>query len=67
MAGLSLNKVLEDFPDIEVEKVEYLTHFSAARKDGATIIPALVSGDNKLVGILLSSVKIRAFLESLGD
>lgn len=67
MAGLSLKKILKDFPDIEIEKVEYLTHLSAARADGATMIPALISGDDKLVGFMLTSSKIRAFLESLGD
>ena len=65
MAGLSLSRLLSDFPDITVEKVEYLTNLGRSRKEGISLIPALVSGDKKLSGIFLSKNKIHQFLQSL--
>ncbi len=65
MAGLSLSRLLRDFPDITVKKVEYLANLGRSRKEGVHLIPALVSGDKKLSGIYLSKKRIRQFLESL--
>ncbi len=65
MAGLSLSRLLRDFPNITVRKVEYLANLGRSRKEGVRLIPALVSGDKKLSGVYLSKKKIRQFLESL--
>ncbi len=65
MASRSLSRLLADFPEIRVEKVEYLTHLSAARANGVRMIPALVSGDRRLGGFYLTRARIRRFLESL--
>ncbi len=65
MAGLSLARLLPDFPDITLNKVEYLANLGRSRKAGVHLIPALVSGDKKLSGIHLSKKKICQFLESL--
>ncbi len=65
MAGLSLKRLLRDFPEISVEKVEYLTNRGQAREDGVHSIPTLVSGDKKLSGFYLTKKSIREFLESL--
>ena len=65
MAGLSLSQLLPDFPDIRIEKVEYLANLVSSRKDGIRSIPTLSSGDKKLGGFYLTKKRIRQFLESL--
>ena len=65
MAGLSLSKLLRDFPGIDLKKVEYLTNLRTARREGVKLIPTLKSGDKKLSGFLLSKNAMREFLESL--
>lgn len=65
MAGLSLSRLLRDFPDITLKKVEYLANLGSSRKEGVRSIPTLVCGDKKVSGILLSKDRIRQFLESL--
>ena len=65
MTGLSLSRVLRDFPDVEVNKVEFLKNMGRSRKAGVRTIPTLVSGGNKLSGIVLGKKSIRRFLESL--
>ena len=64
-AGLFLNSLLREYPDIEVTKVEFLTNQKRASEDGVKSIPTLVSGGRSLSGFLLGRGKIRAFLESL--
>ena len=55
--------MLKDFPEIEVEKVEFLTNRAAARDAGVSTIPSLVYGDRKLRGVVLTKGMIRRFLE----
>ena len=56
---------MDEFPDLELEKIEVLTNLAIARRVGVKRIPALVCGEKRLSGFLLSKGKIRAFLESL--
>lgn len=65
LAGLFLSRLLPEFPDVIVEKVEYLKNMGAARRAGVQAIPTLVSGDKKLSGALLGKRRIRQFLESI--
>jgi hypothetical protein len=65
VAGLSLSRLLRDFPDIKVEKVDYLANLGRSRKEGIRSIPTLVSGEKRLGGFYLSKKKIHQFLESL--
>ncbi len=65
MAGLSLSQLRSQFPGIAVKKVEYLTHWKSAHKEGVRGIPTLVCGDKKLGGVWLTKGRIRKFLESL--
>ena len=65
MTGLSLSRVLSDFPDVQLQKVDVLANKKRAREDGVRMIPALVSGDRKVSGIIMGPKKIRRFLESL--
>ena len=64
-AGLFLSRILEDFPEIELEKVEYLANMGAARKEGVRSIPTLKSGDSQLSGFLLRPKQMREFLALL--
>ena len=65
MAGLSLAQLLDEFPDIEIEKLEILTNRARAREDGVRQVPALVYGERRLSGLFLTKKKIRQFLESV--
>ena len=65
MAGLSLAQLKQEFPDLEVAKVEFLTNRGRARDEGIRSIPAFVSGDKTLTGFYLTKSRIRRFLESL--
>ena len=65
MASRALARILDDFPDIKIDKVEYLSNRALAREAGIKTIPSLVYGENKLSGLVLTKGKIRSFLESL--
>jgi predicted DsbA family dithiol-disulfide isomerase len=65
MVGRSLAALRGDFPDVEIEEVEYLTNLGRARKDGVRTIPALVAEDRKLSGFYLTKRSLRTFLESV--
>lgn len=65
MAGRSLAQLLDDFPGITVEKIEYLANLRRSRRDGVRTIPTLLAGDRRLSGFYLSKKRIRRFLESL--
>ena len=65
LAGFFLNQLLPGFPDVEIRKVEFLTHNADARAAGVRTIPSLVSGDRKLSGFVLTKGGIREFLSSL--
>ena len=65
VAGRAIKSLLKDFPDIEVDKVEFLTNRKTARDDGVRKVPALVYGDRVLTGVLLTKGKIRSFFEAV--
>jgi hypothetical protein len=65
MAGRSLGQLLEEFPHIKLEKIEYLSNLGRSRRDGVRTIPTLVSGERRLSGFYLTRRSIRRFLESL--
>ena len=65
MAGLSLSRLLPDFPEIEVDKVDFVDHIARARADGVRKYPGMVCGDRKLTGFFLTRRRIRRFLQSL--
>lgn len=67
LANLWLASLLSDFPDVVVEKVEFLTHRAQAREAGVKAIPTMVSGTRRLGGFLLTRGAIRTFLESLDE
>lgn len=62
-----LSGLRAEFPEIEVDSVEYLTNLGRARADGVRGIPTLVSGDRVLAGFLLTRPAMRDFLASLGS
>ncbi len=65
MAGIFLGQLLPEFPDVTLEKVEFLTNRGPAGEAGVRSIPTMVSGDSRIGGFYLTKGKIRRFLESL--
>lgn len=65
ISGLALRRVLRSRPDLEVTKVEFLTHREAAREAGVRSIPTLVANGRILSGIVLTPAMIERFLGSL--
>lgn len=65
IAKLALAALLPGFPDVVVERVEVLTNRALTRDAGVRMTPALVSGDRRLSGFVLTKGAIRRFLESL--
>ena len=64
-AGLMLSGLLREFPDIRVEKIEFLIDQKRAREDGVRSISTLVCGDRSVSGFFLGRKRIRSVLESL--
>ncbi len=65
MASRALARILDDFPDVAIDKVEYLSNRAVARAAGVKTIPSLVYGEARLSGAVLTKGKIRSFLEAL--
>ena len=65
MASASLSQLLPEFPDVTVDKVEFLTNRSSSRQAGVSSIPTMISGDRRIDGFYLTKKTIRRFLESL--
>lgn len=60
-----LNRVLQEFPGIRVERKELFTHLQEASRVGAKSIPALVAGDKVLRGIVFTPGMLREFFRGL--
>ena len=67
LAGRALASLRKEFPDVEVEKVGYVTNRQRAREAGVNSFPTLASGDQQLSGVLLTKGMIRGFLAGLSD
>lgn len=67
IAGISLSRLLPEFPNISLEKVEYFTNLGRLRAAGIGTIPSLVSGSKKLSGFYLTKKRIRGFLEAVAS
>jgi|TARA_B100001964_G_C14109721_1_gene543179 hypothetical protein len=65
VAGLLLSQLGSEFPDLEINKVEFLTNLRQSREKGVRSIPTLVYEDRQLGGFILTKNKIRRFLQSL--
>ena len=65
MAGLFLNQLKSEFPDLRVKKIEILANQRLARSEGVKMIPSLVCGQNKLSGFYLTKKRIKKFLNSV--
>jgi len=65
LAGQFLSSLQSGFSEVEIEKVEALSHRSEMRDDGIKQFPALVCEDKSLSGFILTRAKIRGYLASL--
>lgn len=62
MAGRALASLKEEFPDLQITKVDVTIHPGKALQAGVWMIPCLIIDDKKLSGIMLRKEKIRSFL-----
>ena len=65
LVGRELTKLQQEFPKLQIEKVDILTNPGRTFKDGVKMIPTLKAGDKTLSGIFLSSAQIREFVTGL--
>lgn len=65
LAGRALAELKEDFPALEISRVEVTMHPLTALAAGVRMIPSIVAGTEKLSGFMLSKTEIRAFLNQL--
>jgi hypothetical protein len=63
LVSRELTKLQQEFPELEIEKVDILAEPGRTLKDGVKMIPTLKAGDRLLSGIFLSSAKIRNFIQ----
>lgn len=63
MVDRELTRLLKDRQDIELDKIDILSHPRQAWNEGVRMIPALKSGDRILSGIILGKKDIQQFLE----
>lgn len=54
----------QEYPEVQLEPVEITFNFTRAWKDGIRMFPAVKIGEDVLSGVLLSSGKVREFVES---
>lgn len=65
MAKKTLDELLKDTDDVQIEEVEIITNPLRALKDGVKFIPTLKSGDEQISGIFLNKKTIETFLEKV--
>lgn len=65
LASRFIAALLPEYPEIRVERVEYLTNMGRARRDGVRTIPALVDERGDLKGFVLTKARIREYFEAL--
>ncbi len=64
-AKQKLRTILKEFDDFEVEEIDAVLSFNTMREDDLLLFPALVCGEHKVNGVLLTEKKIRSFLKSI--
>ena len=65
LAKLWLGQLLPEFPDVTVERVDVLAERRKADEAGVRMIPALVAGDRRASGFILTKGAVRRFLEAI--
>ncbi len=65
MAGLSLDKVLPEFPDIQIDKVNGLESHELLREKGVRKFPTLMHEDRLWSVIFMTRGRIRRFLKGV--
>ena len=63
MVDRELTKLQKQDPDLEVIKIDVVTHPLTAWKEGVRMFPALKFGDKILSGVFLSGKEIRKFID----
>lgn len=63
MVDRVLTKLQKENPELEVTKIDVVTHPLAAWKNGIRMFPALKAGSKVLSGIFLREKEIRRFID----
>jgi len=58
----ALARLEEEFPDLELIKIDVVTHPLAAWRNNIRMIPALKAGSRTIAGVFLSGKEIRRFV-----
>ncbi len=58
----ALDRLQQEFPALEIEEIDIVTHPATAWKNNVRMIPTLVCEERRLSGLYLSSSRIRSFL-----
>jgi len=64
LTSVFLRSLLADYPDVTIERVEFLRQSNKARAVGIRTIPTLVAGNERLTGFLITRGKLRRFLDA---
>ncbi len=67
LVSRELNKLYREFPGLQVEKIDILTHPRQALAAKIRMIPTLKAGDLVLSGILLKPEAIRKFVAKVSE
>ncbi len=65
MAKKTLDELLKDTDDMQIEEVEIITNPLRTLKDGVKFIPTLKCDDEQISGIFLNRKTIETFLEKV--
>lgn len=63
LVSRALNKIAENFPQIELEVIEVATHLVQTHQAGIRTVPAIKIGNDVLTGLILTPQKIRRFID----
>ena len=63
LVGLVLNKLQEEYRDLDIVKVEVTINPMESLRKGIRTIPTLTAGGDKLSGIILTPAAVREFVE----
>ena len=67
MAKKTLDELLKNTDDVQIEEVEIITSPLRALKDGVKFIPTLKCGDEQISGIFLNKKTIETFLKKVRE
>lgn len=65
MVGRELKKLQQEYQNLEIKEIEVTTNPRLTLRHGVRMIPTLKAADGKLSGFILTSSKVREFIQEL--